>query len=70
MPQMQLFYVSRDGRAWVSAREASRLLGVSQQRVYQLCKEGLLDSTRVDGQRWISEKSVVSRLDGMAEGMG
>lgn len=61
MRQMELFYVSRDGRSWVSPREAGRILGVTQQRIYQLCKDGTLESVRVDGQRWCSERSVTDR---------
>jgi excisionase family DNA binding protein len=45
-----------------SVSEAAELLGVSRQRVHQLCKAGLLGYTRVSRELLVSRASVRGRL--------
>lgn len=46
---------------WVPVRTASKLLGVSMKRVYQLIEEGSLMSRKVDCTVLVSLRSVAAR---------
>lgn len=48
------------GGAWVPAGLAKNLLGVSQQRVQQLCESGTLEAKRIEGHLFITETSLVA----------
>lgn len=47
----------------VPMAEASRLLGVSRERVTQLCKKGALDSWKKGSRRMVTSASIDSHLD-------
>lgn len=46
---------------WVPVRTASKLLGVSMKRVYQLIEEGSVTSRKVDCTVLVSVRSLVRR---------
>lgn len=48
--------------AYVSVREASWMLGVRTQRVYQLLQSGALAGTTSGGTRLVSVRSIEARL--------
>lgn len=48
--------------SWVPVKTASRMLGVSRQRVYALARAGMLGTMEVDGVRLISSRSVQARV--------
>lgn len=48
--------------SWVSVAAGRRLLGVSRQRVHQLCESGQLASTVIEGQRMVSVASIEARI--------
>lgn len=54
-----------DGWKWIQCATAGRLLEVSRQRVYQLCRTGVLASRFYDGRRYVSMKSVIQRIKEM-----
>ena len=47
---------------WVPVRTTARMLGVSRQRVYQLCNEGKLALITLDGTFFISRSSIELRI--------
>ena len=50
------------GIKWIQSATAARLLEVSRQRVYQLCRSGALQSQMYDGRRYVSMRSVILRV--------
>lgn len=50
---------------WVVVSTAARMLKVSRQRVYQLCRAGELRSRVYDGRRYVATASVGDRLGRM-----
>lgn len=53
------------GIKWIQCATAARLLAVSRQRVYQLCRSGGLQSQVYDGRRYVSMRSVILRVKEM-----
>lgn len=49
-------------RGYVSAPEAVRMLGVSRERVRQLCECGKLGDAHREGRRWLIRKSAIKKL--------
>lgn len=47
----------------VGTEEAARMLGVSTERVKQLCRFGMLEARKINGGWIISADSVRSRID-------
>lgn len=50
---------------WIQCATAARLLAVSRQRVYQLCRSGGLTSQVYDGRRYVAMRSVILRVKEM-----
>ncbi len=48
---------------FVSIKRASAFLGVSRQRVQQLCQSGALRSMSVEGRVWVDGESVFKRAE-------
>lgn len=58
----------REGQIkWIQCATAARLLEVSRQRVYQLCRNGVLPSLMYDGRRYVSVRGVNQRVLEMAK---
>ena len=62
----------RDARerpeGYLSIQRASEFLGISRQRVQQLCRSGALNSKSVEGRVWVDGESVFKRAEAQAQG--
>ena len=62
----------RDARerpeGYLSIQRASEFLGISRQRVQQLCRSGALRSRSVEGRVWVDGESVFKRGEGKSQG--
>lgn len=52
---------------YLSIQRASEFLGISRQRVQQLCRSGALHSKSVEGRVWVDGESVFKRSEGKAK---
>lgn len=68
----QLIRRRRDARerpeGYLSIQRASEFLGISRQRVQQLCRSGALNSKSVEGRVWVDGESVFKRAEAQAQG--